>query len=78
MSMKWGGACSTGGRDDTFIQIIVWNVKGKKGEVIGLFKSILSSKNGVWIHLAQDKGPVAGCCERGNEFLSSIKIRVIS
>jgi hypothetical protein len=26
-----------------------------------------------WIHLAQDKGPVAGCFEHGNEPLGSIK-----
>jgi hypothetical protein len=26
-----------------------------------------------WIHLAQDKGPVAGCFEHGNEPSDSIK-----
>jgi len=26
-----------------------------------------------WILLAQDKEPVAGCCERGNELSDSIK-----
>jgi len=28
-----------------------------------------------WIYLAQDKGPVAGCCEHGNEPSGSIKGR---
>jgi hypothetical protein len=27
----------------------------------------------VWIHLAQDREPVAGSCEHGNEPSSSIK-----
>jgi len=26
-----------------------------------------------WIHLAQDRGPVAGSCEHGNELSLSIK-----
>jgi hypothetical protein len=26
-----------------------------------------------WIHVAQDKGGLAGCCEHGNEPSSSIK-----
>jgi hypothetical protein len=26
-----------------------------------------------WMHLAQDRGPVAGCCDRGSEPSGSIK-----
>jgi hypothetical protein len=26
-----------------------------------------------WIHLAQDKGPMAGCCEHGKKLLGSKK-----
>jgi hypothetical protein len=27
-----------------------------------------------WMHLAQDRGSVAGCCEHGNESSGSIKV----
>jgi len=26
-----------------------------------------------WMHLAQDKGPVVGCCEHGKELSGSMK-----
>jgi len=26
-----------------------------------------------WMHVAQDKGPVAGCCEHSSEILVSVK-----
>jgi len=78
-----GGACSTQGRDEDTYNILVVKTEGKRplGRDGRRWEDTRMDLRGTewegvdWIRPAQDNGPVAGSCDRGNESSGSINGR---